>query len=518
MPERAWSDVFVRWSAIGLSRVRALQLLITLLLGLVTVLIVAGPSRDVNLTSPALYVALHTVALLVAAAIAVLGYAASRTSHDGAAMLDGAAFLILAVSSGAQVVVAVAGGAQTVGLDPASPRATPLWVAAMVRVAAAALLLLAASASATARVARSRRPLLILAGPAMVTTALGLVALGNVGVLEPMIASDRFLLLPSPGEAPLVTGVALVATNGVGAALLAAAAWLRPRRPGGALPRIWLAAALTIGIFYELHVALHPAEIAGRITTATLLQLAFFVTLLAALQATRAADFRLARAAHDRRRRLRRADLVAAAQSERLRLARELHDGLVQALVAIRSQHAHASSLIDQADETAQAAAQRVGDELADALAEARRTIDFLRNGPPTDPRLFDELGPRLRGFAERHGYTLEFRSGESLVGVSGLRAAEVLRIVDEALANIRRHADATNLRVTAARAGEQLILTITDNGRGFDPARTARGHGITGMHERAEVLGGRLTIHSARGEGTQLRLMVPLQIDDDEH
>jgi signal transduction histidine kinase len=89
------------------------------------------------------------------------------------------------------------------------------------------------------------------------------------------------------------------------------------------------------------------------------------------------------------------------------------------------------------------------------------------------------------------------------------------VRIVDEALANIQRHADATTVRVSATKAGDQLLLTVIDNGRGFVPEHAHRGHGITGMLERAELLGGRLAIHSALGEGTQVRLFAPMASDD---
>ena len=285
----------------------------------------------------------------------------------------------------------------------------------------------------------------------------------------------------------------------------------------GALPTAWLAAALTIGAFSQLHVLLYPAAFAGVLTTADVMQLGFYATLFMALLVTRAGELRWAREADERRRRYHLADVTAAARSERLRLARDLHDGVVQQLLAVRREYELALSGVEALCPPAVASVQRVGAILGEAVGEARRTIDELRDGPSGETCLVDELTARQRAFSERYGHTVDFRADPALSTVCGPRADEIVRIVVEALVNVHRHADATNVRVSATRAGDQLILTVVDNGRGFAADHTPAGQGITGMRERAELLGGRLAIHSAVGEGTQVRLFAPLSSADDQ-
>ena len=89
---------------------------------------------------------------------------------------------------------------------------------------------------------------------------------------------------------------------------------------------------------------------------------------------------------------------------------------------------------------------------------------------------------------------------------------AELLRIAQEALANVRRHAHATQVAVLFRTTPEEAILTIRDNGLGFEPRRPVEGHhGIVGMRERAKLLGGRLRLTSHPGRGTTVTVRVPL-------
>jgi len=310
-------------------------------------------------------------------------------------------------------------------------------------------------------------------------------------------------------------GPVIVALNLAGVVLMGTAAVVRPGLTGGAVPAVWLAGALTIGTFGALHSLLYPSPYAGVVTTADVIQLVFYGTLFTALQATRASDLRRAQEANDRRRRYHRTDVAAAAQSERVRLARELHDGVVQELLAVRHGLEVAAAKVETLHADAGPPIRRVGEELGQVIAGARRTIEHLRSGSRGEKCLFEELSSRPRVFAERYGYAVDVRCDPALVTLCGPRAIEILRIVDEALANIQRHADATTIRVSATKAGDQLILTVIDNGLGFAPEHTQPGQGMTGMLERAERLGGRLAIHSALGEGTQVRLLAPVTSDD---
>jgi signal transduction histidine kinase len=497
-------------------RVRALQALVALVLGALTLAIATEPGVGFSIASSELDLVVHTLVALVALAVANLGYVRSRESGDSAALFDGAAFLLAGILNATQVTLVVTGLSTAAGLDPANPRPLPMYAAAVARVVIASLLLLGAVPALRARRARSTARIVFVAPTAVFLAAvLGLAALD--GRVDRWLDPGGLATLATAGDGNPFAAGPVTLLNVLGTALLFVVAYLRPAYLGGALPSPWLAIALTIGAFGWLHAVLFPASFAGVVTTEAGLQLGFYATLFVALQATRRDDLRAARRVEQRRRRFHHADVAAAVEAERLRLARELHDTVVQGVLAARREHTMAAEMLPPDATHARQAAARVGAMLAAAVTEARSLIDVLREGHVGERRLIDELAPRLRNFAERHGYTLEYREDPALAVVTGSRSIEVLRIVDEALSNVRRHADATTVRVAAVRAGDQLILTIADNGRGFDPEHTTPGHGITGIRERTEILGGRLTIHSAHGEGTQLRLFVPLQADDED-
>ena len=89
--------------------------------------------------------------------------------------------------------------------------------------------------------------------------------------------------------------------------------------------------------------------------------------------------------------------------------------------------------------------------------------------------------------------------------------AAELLRIFQEALANIRRHADATVVTVTFARSEGRAELAIRDNGVGFDLGGERHGYGLVSMRERAELVGGRLEVETSPSAGTEVKVFLPL-------
>jgi two-component system sensor histidine kinase UhpB len=208
--------------------------------------------------------------------------------------------------------------------------------------------------------------------------------------------------------------------------------------------------------------------------------------------------------------------VAQAQEEERERIAHELHDGLGQALTAIKLDLAAAGRGLDH---DATEARERLGEaqRLADETLDELRRLSFdLRPAALDHLGLVAALESYVRAFRERSGVAVE-------IAADGLEprpplAVEIAlyRICQEALTNIARHAEATQAEVRLERAGESVRLTITDNGKGFDTAEVTdsegalRGIGLIGMERRAEELGGDLDIESRPGEGTVVRVTIP--------
>ncbi len=193
-----------------------------------------------------------------------------------------------------------------------------------------------------------------------------------------------------------------------------------------------------------------------------------------------------------------------ATSRERNRLARELHDTLAHSLSGIAVQLEAVKTLWDDDSPQARAMLDRALSDARSGLGEARRAIQTLRASP------LDDLG--LVGALEQLGGTIGDRTGlvvatdvdERLGDLDPELENVVYRIADEALTNVARHSGASTARVDLRRKSGRVRLTVTDDGHGFDvDADLPEGHvGITGMRERAEVVGGTVDISSG-AEGT---------------
>lgn len=199
---------------------------------------------------------------------------------------------------------------------------------------------------------------------------------------------------------------------------------------------------------------------------------------------------------------------LQAAEEERARWARELHDDTLQALGALRLLLAGAARSGDEA--TLRESVGRAVGQLEQDIRSLRMLVTELR------PAALDELGlaPALEALADRFGAVAGVRIdaraelGERLEGEV---ETTVFRIVQEALSNAARHAGADHVEVRVAVDGDQVTVRVRDDGRGFDPEAPARGFGLTGMHERIVLAGGDLRIDSAPGEGTLVLASVPV-------
>ena len=249
-------------------------------------------------------------------------------------------------------------------------------------------------------------------------------------------------------------------------------------------------------------------------TSGDILTGAFAVVLLIGIEA----EARATRAALGRANvtlgRLKDVEVRRAALEERTRLSRELHDGLAQDLWLAKLKVGRLAALPDLGHD-----AKAVCDELTGAidagLADARQAVMALRLGSEQAVSLRELMARYVDDFADRFGMRAEFESEGELPRLPPRAEAELLRIAQEALNNVVRHADATFVRVRAGVVGSHLELVVGDNGIGFEPSEVQAGHfGLASMRERAIIIGGELTIESRPQDGTRIRISVPLGSD----
>jgi two-component system, NarL family, sensor histidine kinase UhpB len=200
---------------------------------------------------------------------------------------------------------------------------------------------------------------------------------------------------------------------------------------------------------------------------------------------------------------------LAAQEAERLRVARELHDEIGQTLTAVTIQAERAA---DGDPALAPDALRQVADAVRESLDELRRIARELR------PEALDDLGlvNSLIALSTRVGAQNGPRVKRELQGTLPPLSAEVelvvYRIAQESLTNALRHADARSATVSLEADANAVTLRVTDDGTGM-PAQLPTGTaGIAGMRERALLVGGRLTIESQPGQGTEVRLTIPLE------
>src|SRR5579872_329774 len=199
---------------------------------------------------------------------------------------------------------------------------------------------------------------------------------------------------------------------------------------------------------------------------------------------------------------------ASAILEERSRLARELHDGLAGHLAFLKMR---VGWLRGSAEPVEPAALQEVEDVLAVALTEVRQAIAALRAGGDETTPVGDMIARHAAEFGQMSGLGIRVVQDVDLPAVGPRVRAELVRIVQEALNNTRRHAEATGVEVEirARRAG--LEVTLRDDGRGFGAHAGGRGHyGLAIMRERAESIGGTVEIQSGEGEGTMVRVWAP--------
>lgn len=204
---------------------------------------------------------------------------------------------------------------------------------------------------------------------------------------------------------------------------------------------------------------------------------------------------------------------------ERARIAREIHDTLAQGLTAIAL---HVEGALRHVDRDPGRARQRLEQALQTArssLEEARQSVLHLRTASLAGKPLAEALGALGRAFASETGVRVHVTGAGQPRDIPLRAEAELYRVAQEALANVRAHAAAREVTIALRASPKTLTLLVRDDGRGFDPRAPREGpggHGLQGMRERARLLGGHLRVQSRPGHGTRILASVPWPADHD--
>jgi len=213
--------------------------------------------------------------------------------------------------------------------------------------------------------------------------------------------------------------------------------------------------------------------------------------------------------------------IILAQEEERKRMAREIHDGPAQSLanLVLRTEIAE-RMLVKQEFQLVQEELMELKSQVRSGLEEIRKIIFNLR------PMALDDLGlvPTLRKFVQDFEEKTKIRavfetSGRELRMPSAMEAA-VYRLVQEAFSNALKHASPTYVSLEMTFFPKRILIVIQDNGVGFDVeqtmarSKTSSHYGLIGMHERVELLNGKIDIESARGQGTKITISIPVSTD----
>jgi signal transduction histidine kinase len=199
---------------------------------------------------------------------------------------------------------------------------------------------------------------------------------------------------------------------------------------------------------------------------------------------------------------------------ERRRLAAEIHDTIAQGLTGIIAQLQVVANTSDP--EVIRDHVGRASDLARHSLGEARRSVQNLAPVGLSHDGLPEALRKNVEQWSERTGVQAEVTVTGTAQHLHGEVSATILRITQEALANVSKHAAATRVGVTLSFMDDEVTVDIRDDGKGFDPldqpARTgAGGFGLDGMRARAERIAGSLSIESEPDFGTAVSARVPL-------
>jgi signal transduction histidine kinase len=247
----------------------------------------------------------------------------------------------------------------------------------------------------------------------------------------------------------------------------------------------WIALATTLLLFASLNYVVSPLLAYGSVSAGDYLRIvAYGVLLVGVWRAIRSSEF------------------GRAVAEERARVAREIHDGLAQYLFAVST---HASML--ETGTPLEEVVPRLKEAASAAQQEARFAVLALSSASGTAP--FDAALRRYVEFLTADGQLDVELDIDPEIALAPDEQIEVFRIVQEGLANVRKHADATTAEVTIAERAGQRVVRIRDDGDGFDEASRRAGQGLKNISARAASIDGGLTLTSWPGWGTEVEIVL---------
>jgi signal transduction histidine kinase len=439
------------------------QVLLVALLAAALTFFLARPELRDPYDLPSLRLFVDTCILLVALIVSVLAFVRFSLERRRFDLFLLSGFFVTAAGTLAFAVAPA--------LDGGGVRSVELWAGIGARLAAA--LLIAAAPFAPGIATRTEALLLTVGLP-----------LGLAGLWAVCRGAEESLPLLSPEQAQPNLLTAALALQGVLMLAALVGFGLRYRARGEDLDR-WLAFGATIWLFAELHAVFTPPLSGEYVSQGDFLRvISYGVLLVGVWRAISAAEF------------------GRAVGEERARVAREIHDGLAQYLFAISTQ----TSMLAGGAEV-EAVLPRLQEAAAAAQQEARFAVLALSSAGGTAP--FDAALNRYVGVLTADGQLdvdLEIERG---VELGPDEQIEIFRIVQEGLANVRRHADARKATVLIGFRNGDRVVRIVDDGRGFDESSDQPGHGLRNIRARAAAIGGGLRLATAPGGGTALEVVL---------
>jgi signal transduction histidine kinase len=207
--------------------------------------------------------------------------------------------------------------------------------------------------------------------------------------------------------------------------------------------------------------------------------------------------------------RLRRDAERVAILEDRERIAKDLHDGIIQSLFAVGMGLQGTAATVR--DTEAESRLEGAVNEIDRVIRDLRNYIFGLRPGILADRQLDQALRTLAREVSEQSDLKVIVDVDSTVAAELSPKATALLQLTREALSNVQRHADASECVLSLQRNRTHAVLSVRDNGRGFDPAAVQLGQGIANMRDRVKRIGGRVRVVTAPGKGTRLRVAIPL-------